>query len=439
MTSVLTETVILLLLIVANGVFAMAEMAIVSARKARLQQLADEGDSGAGTALQLAEEPEDLLSTVQIGITLIGVMAGAFGGATIARELAGALGDIPFLAPYAEAIGVAIVVLLITYLSLVIGELAPKRLALYNAERIASRIASPMDTLSRIASPLARFLSLSAETVLRVLGIHPASEPPVTEEEIKILIEEGTEFGVFEPFEEELVDHVFRLADRKVSAMITPRTEIVWIDVDDSTEEIQRKVIASGHSRFPVAQGSLDHVFGAVLVQDLLCQSLSGQAIDLKTLLKRVPFVPENTPALEVLNRFKDTHSEMAFVLDEYGGLQGLVTTADILLAIVGEISGLGEAEEERSLQRADGSWLMDGLLPLDELQELFDLEDLPAAGTETLGGLVMALLGRVPSAGDHCEWGGLRFEVMDMDRHRVDKVLVVPSEPPTSNGEGEL
>jgi putative hemolysin len=280
-----SEILTIIILVLANGVLAMAEMAIVSARRVRLQQRAEEGDPGACAALDLANEPSDFLSTIQIGITLIGVLAGAFGGATIARELAAVLGRISILAPYSEALSVGIVVIAITYLTLVLGELAPKRFALSNAERIASRIARPMQRLSRILNPVARFLSFSTEIVLRILSTRPPSEPPVTEAEIRIMLEEGTEAGVFEPLEEEMVGHVFRLGDRRVSALLTPRTEVIWIDLHDSDEEIKRKITTSSHSRFPVAQGTLDNVLGVILAKDLLAQSLAGQPMDIQGIL----------------------------------------------------------------------------------------------------------------------------------------------------------
>jgi putative hemolysin len=432
MGTIAFELLIIIVLVVANGVLAMAEMSIVSARKARLQQRANEGDSGAAAALDLANEPEDLLSTIQIGITLIGVLAGAFGGATLAGELSSALNRIPVLVPYSEAMSVAIVVVAITYLTLVIGELAPKQIALYNAEQVASRIAQPMTWSSRVLAPVARLLSLSAQGVLRLLRVKPGSEPPVTEEEIKILLDQGREAGVFEPLEEEMVDHVFRLGDRKVSALLTPRTEVVWIDVDDAEEEIRNKIMESGFSRFPVAKASLDNVLGVALAKDLLAQTLAGEAIGVEETLRPVPFVPENMPALDVLERFKAAQAKIALVLDEYGGIQGLVTTDDVLDAIVGDIPDLGEAAVAEVLQREDGSWLVDGYLPLDEFRELFEVEGLPISGIDTVGGLAMALLGRIPSAGDKFRWQGLAFEVMDMDGLRVDKVLVKPSAFPS-------
>jgi putative hemolysin len=427
MGSVALEIAIILLLILVNGVFAMAELAIVSARKARLQQRADKGDAGASAALALANEPGNFMSTVQIGITLVGVLAGAFGGATIARELAQGLQNLPLLAPYSEAVSVALVVLGITYLTLVLGELAPKQIALNDRERVAAAVAPTMRGLSRIAAPLARLLSLSADGVLRILGIRPSAAPPVTEEEIKIMIEQGTRIGVFDPVEEEMVDHVFRLGDRRVSAITTPRRDILWLDVNDPPQEIQRKVVVSGYSRFPVADGSLDNLVGLALAKDLLVQSLDGEPLDLRAALRPAALVPEAMPALDVLERFREARSKIAMVVDEYGGVLGLVTAADILEAIVGDIPGLGEEDEPEVVQRADGSWLLDGMLPLDEFGEVVGLGAVSVPGIDTLGGLVMASLGRIPTAGDRFEWKGLALEVVDMDGHRVDKVLVMP------------
>ena len=429
MTSVAFEIAVIFLLIIANGVFAMAELAVVSARKARLQRLAEDGQRGAQAALELSTRPNDFLSTVQIGITLVGVLAGAFGGATIAGELADGLERIPLLAPYSAGLAVVIVVITITYLTLVLGELAPKRLALNSPERTASALAPTMQILSRVVAPIARLLSLSAEGVLRLLGVTPSSEPPITEEEIKLLIEQGTRTGVFEPIEEDMVEHVFRLGDRRVSSILTPRPEIIWLDMDEPPDQNEEDIAASAHSRFPVARGVPDHVLGLVLAKDLLSQVMGGQALDLQAALRPATFVPENMPALDVLERFREGHAQIALVVDEYGSVQGLVTTDDIMAAIVGDIPGLGETEDPEAIQRADGSWLLDGLLSLDELQDLLEMEDLSQRGVVTVGGLAMSLLGRIPSTGEIFEWRGLHFEVIDMDGHRVDKLSVKPTE----------
>jgi putative hemolysin len=436
MSPALLEILLIVLLIIANGVFAMSEIAVVSARKVRLQQRAEAGDARARVALELANAPERFLSTVQIGITLIGILAGAFGGATIAETLAAEIGRVPMLAPYSEAISLSIVVLMITYLSLVIGELAPKQLALNNAEGIASAIARPMLALSRVASPLVRLLGVSTRFVLRVLRVRASSEPPVTEEEINIMIEQGTSMGVFERTEQEMVKRVFRLADQRVITYMTPRTEIIWLDLDDSPEDIRHKVTIGGHSRFPVAHGSLDQVVGLVYAKDLLAQSLAGQSIDLQSVLRPALFVPESVPAMAMLERFKQAHVHSALVLDEYGGLQGMTTINDILEAIVGDIPLMDELFRPEVVRREDGSWLIDGLLSIDEFKEVVQIDELPheeEGGYRTVGGLVMATLGRVPVTGDHFDWKGLRLEVVDMDGHRVDKVLVAPASPAAS------
>lgn len=438
MATITFEVLIILFLVIANGVFAMAEIAVVSARETRLQQRADEGDTRAWTALQLANKPNRFLATVQIGITLVGVLAGAFGGATIAEKLDVWLSQIPPLAPYGEAAGVGIVVLAITYLSLVIGELVPKRLALTRPEDIATAIAAPMQRLSVLAYPLVRLLSLSTDAVLRILRVQPSTAPPITEEEISLLIGKGIQAGVFEEAEQEMVEGVFRFADRRVSVLMTPRSEIVWLDVQDPFEEIQHQLEEAAHSRFPVGEGGLDNVLGVVYTKDLLPRSLSGQLTDLRAALRQPLFVPENARALSLLESFKQSGKHIALVVNEYGGMEGLVTANDVLEAIVGDMPSIFEPTEPQIIQRQDGSWLMDGMLPIDEFQELLDVRKLPdekKVAYETVGGFVMAHLGHIPSAGDVFEWEGLQFEVMDMDGRRVDKVLVTPEEPADAAG----
>ncbi len=424
------EILVIFLLIVANGIFAMSEIAVVSSRKARLQQLANEGNAKARAALKLAESPNNFLSTVQVGITLIGVLTGAFGGATIARNLASYLQQIPVLAPYSQAIALGIVVLTITYLSLIIGELVPKRLALNSPERIAANIAMPMRVIAVIASPAVYLLSASTDFVLRILGIGPSTEPLVTEEEIKVLIEQGTEAGTFEVAEQDMVERVFRLGDRPVSALMTPRPEIVWLDLEDSLEVNRHRIIDGGHSRFPVCQGGLDNVLGIVSVSDLLARCLSNQPLDLTVLLRQPVFVPESTRGLKVLEMFKQTGTHIALVVDEYGVIQGLVTLNDILIEIVGDVPSDDDQEEPQAVQREDGSWLLDGMLSIDEFFELFAIKEIPAehrGSYQTLGGFVITHLGRIPKASDYFEWQGMRIEVVDMDGNRVDKVLAAP------------
>ncbi len=430
MSTIATELIIVFLLVFLNSLLALSEMAIVAARKTRLQQRAKEGEKGAQTALSLAEEPTRFLSTIQIGITLVGILSGAFGGATIASEIASALASINWIAPYSEAIGIGIVVLGITYLSLVIGELVPKRIALNNAERIAARVAPPMKALARITTPLVSLLSFSTEQILRLLGVKPSMEPAVTEEEVKLLIFEGARLGIFEEVEKEIVARVFRLGDRKVSSLMTYRTDIVWLDINEPVEDVLQKISHSGFSLFPVCKGVLDDLLGIVEVKDVFIQCQECQTPDIQSILRPALIVPEAMSALELLDRLKGRKDHSALVVDEFGGITGLVTLTDLLEAIVGDIPALeGEAEAE-VVRREDGSLLLDGMLPIDEVKDLLELDQLPEEEEiryETLSGLIMAQLGRIPESGDHFDLQGLRFEVVDMDGYRVDKVLVVP------------
>lgn len=428
------ELLIILLITILNGVLAMAETAFVSARKARLQQLADEGDERAKIALQMQDDPNRFLSTTQIGITLIGILAGAFGGATVAGQIAEQINTLaPALRPYSQSIALILIVLLTTYLSLVIGELVPKRLALQHPERITMAIMPAMRVLSVITAPVVRLLGASTNLVLRLIGARPSDEPPVTEEEIQALIRQGIEAGVFEESEHEMVAGVFSLGDRRVDALMTPRTEMTWLDLDDSLEDNMQKILSSGHSRFPVGQESLDNIQGMVRAKDLLNRTLSNQPVDLKACLREPLFVPESAAASDVLQQFKKTGKHMALVISEHGGVEGLVTIYDLLEEIVGDI------EAPQATEREDGSWLLDGLMPVDDLKDLFDLKDLPGedeSNYQTLGGFVMAHLGRIPAAGDRFENSGLSFEVLDMDGRRVDKVLVKPLAPDTPDDE---
>ncbi|MEK6407358.1 MAG: hemolysin family protein [Acidobacteriota bacterium] len=430
MTGVMTEILFVAVLIIGNGALAMSELAIISARQVRLSQIAAKGNKGAEVALKLAAEPNQFLSAVQIGITLVGILAGAFGGATIAEQLGRRLEQIPVLAPYSEGIGVAVVVLGITYFSLVFGELVPKRLALNRAEQIASAVARPVRLLSVIASPAVRLLSFSTDAVLRVFGGKPSGEPPITEDEIRMLMRQGTAAGVFEAAEENLVRNVFRLVDKRVVGLMTPRHEIAWLDIDDPPEANQNKIARSPHSRFPVCEGSIDKVVGVVRAKDLLVQQSSGQAFNLQAVMRQPILVPESTRAVKVLEVFKQTGRHLAVVVDEHGGTEGLVTHHDMLQAIVGDIPLAGELAESPVVQREDGSWLIDGAILVDELRELLQLKELPWTETgkfQTLGGFMMTRLGRIPSVGEHFELNGVRFEVVDMDGRRVDKVLIAP------------
>ncbi|HSL42322.1 MAG TPA: hemolysin family protein [Anaerolineales bacterium] len=425
-----TEILIILAIILINAVFVLSEMSVASSRKARLQERVNDGDKRAATALHLIENPNLFLATVQIGITLVGVFLGAVGGARLSAPLTGLLQSIPAVAPYAETLSLAIVVIAITFVSIVLGELVPKRIALHNPERIAAILAGPMLVVSTLFKPFVWLLGRITDLILKMMGVEPGNEPPVTEEEIQLLIDQGTQAGVFEEAEHDMVEGVFSLADQRIYSLMTPRPDVVWLDINDSIEDIRQKLDESNFSRFPVRQGSLDAIIGIVKARDLLVQSLHNEPIVLKNLLKPAFFVPETMFASRALELFKEKGTDMLLVIDEFGALQGLLTINDILEEIVGEM----EIEEPQATQRPDGSWLLDGMLEVDEFKEIFDLPLLPHEDEyETLSGFVMMTLGRVPQPTDRFEWHGLNFEVMDMDGRRVDKVLVttLPQRPP--------
>jgi putative hemolysin len=406
----------------------MSEIAIVTARKARLQQKADAGDQKAKEALELANNPNQFLSTVQIGITLVGILAGVFGGATIAEELAASLSKIFFLGRYSEALSVGIVVISITYFSLIIGELVPKRIGLNYAERIAGSIAAPIRKLSTVVSPLVSLLTISADGVLRLLRLHSSGEPLISEEEIKVLIEQGIQVGVFEETEQDMIEGVFRIGERRVGALMTPRMQIIWIELKDSPEEILEKVMTSHHSFFPVAENNLDNLLGIVDIKDLLAQSLRNSPLDLKSILSNPLYIPEKMPVMQVLDLLKKESVNIALILDEYGGLQGLITTNDIVVDIVGHLPLINMAEEPKAIMRENGSLLVDGLLEIDKFKEILNIENLPDEETryyQTVGGFIITQMGKIPLAGEWFEWGNYRFEIVDMDRHRVDKIVV--------------
>jgi putative hemolysin len=428
MNVIVLEIVIILALILLNGILSMSELAVVSARKSRLEQKVEDGDKRAAKALALAENPNRFLSTVQIGITSIGILSGAFGGATIAENISTVLNKVSWLAGYGETIGVAIVVLSITFLSLVLGELVPKRLALNNAEKIAVAVSPAMHALSVANTPVVAVLSASTDFILRILGVKNSPELEITEDDLKSMLDQGTEAGVFEVSEQDMVERIFRLSDRNVSVLMTPRTDVVFLDIKATHEEIFERISSHPYTRFPVFQETSDNVIGIVTARDILFQRLEGQEFDVRKALQQPLFVPETTGALAVLEQFKTSGVEIAIVIDEYGGVLGLVSMHDILEAIVGSVANPEGEQGLEAVQREDGSWLFDGMLPIDELKDLLGMDALPdedILNYETLSGFVMAILRRIPSTGDHFDWGGFRFEVVDMDNRRVDKVLV--------------
>lgn len=421
------EIGLLLLLIVLNGVFAMSELAIASSRKTRLQQWAADGNAGAAAALKLADEPNQFLATVQIGITLIGIVTGFFGGSALAAPVALQLSRVPALAPYSDLVSILLVVGLVTYLSLVVGELVPKRLALQSPERLAALVAPPMTVLSRIASPVVRLLGVSSEAILRVLGVRHAEDAPVTEEEIAILLQEGTAAGVFTQGEHQLLEGVFDLGDRDVRDLMTPRYRLVALDLNAPMDENFRKMADSPHHLFPVYEGELDNLIGMVPVKTLWAASLSGEPIDLRGLAEPALIVPESMPALDAVKRFRRRPNTAAMVVDEYGGVQGLLSLHDLVEAITGDLGETPERTDE-AVQRTDGSWLLDGALPVHQVRSLLQLGPLPGEESgdfETLGGFLMASLGRIPDVGDTFTWENRSFEIVDMDGRRIDRVLV--------------
>jgi putative hemolysin len=409
-------------LLLLNGVLAMAETALLSVKKTRLQNQHNKGDERAGMVLKLIENPTQFLSVIQIGITSIDLLIGALTAATLGVWINMELDKFPALAAYSGIISILVGVLPVTYLSLVLGELVPKRLALRDPEGVSEMVAGSMSFFSVLFSPFVKLLSFSTEAILKLLGVKPNQESPVTEEEIHLLIDQGKQAGVFEESEQDMVEGIFSLGDSRVYSLMTPRTDLVWLDITDSIEEIRQKIADCPYSRFPVRQDSLETIVGIVKSRDLLVESLSGKEIDLKTLLKPAYFIPETMFASRALELFKEKNTELLLVIDEFGGLQGLLTINDILEEIVGAM----EFEEPQATQRQDGSWLLDGMLEVDEFKDLFEFTVLPHEDEyETLSGFVMTLLGRVPQAADNFDWNGFRFEVMDMDGRRVDKVLV--------------
>ncbi len=416
-TGIAAITILLLL----NSILAMAETALLSVRKARLQDQSNKGNARAATVLKLTENPNQFLSVIQLGITSIDLMIGALSGATLGLWVNGQLNRLPLLAPYSEVIGLIVGVMPVTYVSLVLGELVPKRLAMRDPERISAMVAGPMMFFSVALSPFVHLLSFSTESILRLMGVKPSEEPPVTEDEIQLLIDQGTQAGVFEVAEQDMVEGVFSLGDQRVYSLMTPRTDIVWLDIDDTPNELLQKIAESPYSRFPVCQDSLDMVLGIVKARDLLVPSLAGEPINLKDKLRPALYIPETSFASRALEIFKEQNRELMLVIDEFGSLQGLLTLNDIIEEIVGDFE-----PEPQALQRQDGSWLLDGMLPIDDFKEIFNVRTMPHESEyETLSGFVMVSLGREPQSTDRFDWNNISFEVVDMDGHRVDKVLV--------------
>jgi putative hemolysin len=425
------QILIIVFLILLNGFFAMAELAIVSARRVRLQQMAEDGRRGAAAALRLIEDPVKLLSTVQVGITLVGIFAGAYSGATLAEPLAEYVRLIPALAPYAHGVAFFSVVVCVTYFSLVIGELAPKRIALQYAEPIAAAVAPIMAFIAKIGAPIVWFLRVSTQAVFALLRIKPAEENIVSEEEIRALIAEGATAGIFHRAEHEMIEGVLRIGDRTVRSIMVPRPSVDWLDADDPPKKLLEKISETGHSRYPVARGDIENVIGVAHTKDLLEQQYHRGTIDVISAAREAPYVVELMPILRLLERFRTTPVHMAIVVDERGSFEGVVTPTDVLTAIAGDLPESAEEIERGAVRRSDGSWLLDGMMSVDDVERVLDVKGLGEGGDfNTVAGFVLHHLGRIPEAGEHFDWNGWRFEVVDLDGRRIDKVLACPPTP---------
>ena len=429
------DVVLLIFLILLNAMFAMSEMALTASRKARLQVMVETGDAGAQAAMELHDNPTKFLSTVQIGITSIGILNGIVGDAAFSAPFAKWLqATFPIHDRAAEISATAMVVVVITFLTIIFGELVPKRVGQMFPERVARLVARPMEWLSTIARPFVRLLTVCTEGMLRLLGIRGEPDRSVTEEEIKASLEEGLDAGVIEAHEHQMVRNVFRLDDRQVGSMMIPRAEIVWLDATATHEDVLRAVADEEHSRYPVCRGGLDDVLGVISAQNLLQQTMKGEPLELTQGLIAPVFVPETLSGMELLEHFRGSDAQFVFVVDEYGEVQGMITVRDILEAITGEFT-TPSAEDAWAVQRLDGSWLFDGLIPVPELKDRLALKELPEEDRgryNTLAGMIMLLLGRLPNTSDSVEWGGWHFEVVDLDGKRVDKVLAsaLPPQP---------
>lgn len=429
MSGITLEIFVIFILLLANGVFAMAEMAVVASRKARLKALAEEGYSGAKLALALATSPGKFLSTVQVGITLLGVLTGAFGGARIASYLSRIIEKIPGMEGHADLLSLFIVACIITFLSVIIGELVPKRFALNNPEKIASALARPMNGLSTLVSPIVNLLNFSSDFLLAVLGVKKTKEAPVSEEEVRVLIDEGLSAGIFKKTEIEMVEGVFELDEQTVGDLMTPRARMISLSLDDPDEENWRRIAGSGHSHFPVYQETRDNVVGMVSVKSLWANlSLAGR-VELRALITPPLYVPTAMPASKLIELFKKSGKHIALVVDEFGGVQGLVTLNDVMMAIVGNLPEREQRHDPKAMLRQDGTWLIDAMLDIDEVKTSLSIdEDLPGEDENrftTLGGFVLFRLGHIPREGESFIWDRFKFEVIDMDRQRIDKVLV--------------
>ncbi|MBQ6519419.1 MAG: HlyC/CorC family transporter [Anaerolineaceae bacterium] len=436
MSEVVTEIIMLFALITINGLFSMTETAVVSSRRARLQTLLEDGDQRAKTVLELLDNPNDFFSTIQIAITLIGVITGAIGAQTFSPYLVDVLVKVSFLKGIAQPLSVLLISGLITYFSLVIGELIPKRIATNNPEKIAMTMCGPVKVLSKIFRPVVRILSVSTEAGLKLIGVKEVEEAAVSEDEIKVMIEQGKQDGVFEENEQDIVESVFRLSDQTVDALMTPRTELDWIDLEEPVEESLKEIADSTYHYFPLVRGNPDNVLGVISSKALLDAYIRRDEIDLEKIAEPPLFVPESKPALSLLDDLKASESNFAVVLDEYGGFSGMITPYDLLNELVGDVTNIGEEPDEVDdvLVRGDGAWSFDGMIDIEKFKETIDVKELPdedRIGYQTLAGFILSQTGSIPSAGFCFDWNGFHFEIVDMDGLRIDRVFVNRIEVP--------
>lgn len=437
------KLIILAGLILLNGLFAMAEIALVIARKNRLKRLADQGDKAANIAIRLGEDPTYFLSTIQIGITAIGILNGIVGQAALADSFAGWLEHLGLSAKFSSIGATAIIVVVITYLTIVIGELVPKRIAQLNAVNIARRISRPISFLAKLSRPLVFILSVSTDGILRMLGKNTKPETGLTEEDIHAMVSKGSEIGLLKKQEHEVVRNVFRLDDRSVDSMMTPRNEIVYIDINEPIENNLKKITESDHSRFPVCRGGMHDILGVVATKRLLMRHLKDELKNIANDLQPAVFVPETLNGIKLMEQFRESGVQMIFVVDEYGGISGIITLQDLLETMTGEFRP-NDPRQMWAVQRKDGSWLLDGMIPIQELVDKLNLQNVPGERKEnfnTLSGMMMWLIGGIPNTGDIAEWEDWQFEVVDLDGNRVDKVLAsktTKQEDENNNGSSE-
>ena len=429
------EIALVLGLVLLNGLFAMSEIALMTSRKARLQKLSEAGDHGARAAMLLGDDPNKFLSTIQIGITSISILNGIVGEATLAGPVRTWLQSLGMEMPYAAYLATGLVVIVITYFSIVLGELVPKRLGQISPEPIARRVSRPMTWLAMAAKPFVRLLSISTEGVLKLIGVRDGGRQLMTEEELHMMLDESTESGIIEQQEHKMVRNIFRLDDRHVSSFMVPRTDVEYFDINRSLEENLQRFEHSQHSRFPVLRGGWNDIVGVASAREMLAQTLRGQHPSLLESLQAPIYVPEILTGLDLLDHFRNASVQLAFVVDEYGEVQGIVTPQDIMEVIAGEFK-TQDANDAWAVQREDGSWLLDGLIPIPELKDLLDLNTVPEEARShyhTLSGMVMQLLGKLPQTGDHCLWEDWKFEIVDLDGMRIDKVLAMhcPADAP--------